>query len=62
MNDRIAPSKTLLAPVDPVPDGRWVTPHEIDPFDVSIEEKANLLFSANEAAMKVDGVGFVSPG
>ena len=59
-NDRIAPSKTLLAPVDPVPDGRWVTPHEIDPFDVSIEEKANLLFSANEAAMKVDGVGFVS--
>ena len=59
-NDRIAPSTTLLAPVDPVPDGRWVTPHEIDPFDVSIEEKANLFFSANEAAMKVDGVGFVS--
>ena len=59
-NDRIAPATTLLAPVDPVPDGRWVTPHEIDPFDISIEEKANLLFSANEAAMKVDGVGFVS--
>ena len=59
-NDRIAPSTTLLAPVDPVPDGRWVTPHEIDPFDVPIEEKANLLFGANEAAMKVDGVAFVS--
>ncbi len=59
-NDRIAPSTTVLAPVESVPDGRWVTPHDIDPFDVPIEEKANLLFSANEAAMKVAGVGFVS--
>ncbi len=59
-NDRIAPSETVLAPVDAVPDGRWVTPHEIDPFTVSVEEKAGLLFSANEEAMKVDGVQFVS--
>ena len=25
-NDRVAPSETTLAGVDPVPDGRWVTP------------------------------------
>ena len=59
-NDRVAPSTTALAPVDAVPDGRWVTPHEIDPFDVSIEEKAEVLFRANEAAMGVAGVQFVS--
>ena len=59
-NDGIAPSETVLAPVDAVPDGRWVTPHEVDPFDVSVEEKAALLFSANEEAMRVAGVQFVS--
>ncbi|MCH7749666.1 MAG: TldD/PmbA family protein [Acidobacteria bacterium] len=59
-NDRIAPSETVLAPVDPVPDGRWVTPHEVDPFTVSVEEKADLLFRANRAAMAVAGVQFVS--
>ena len=61
-NDRIAPSETVLAPVVSVPDGRWVTPHEIDPFDVSIEEKADLLFRANAEAMRVAGVQFVSSG
>ena len=59
-NDRIAPHETILAPVDAVPDGRWVTPHEIDPFEVPIEEKADLLFKANSEAMKVVGVRFVS--
>lgn len=59
-NDRIAPSETVLAPVASVPDGRWVTPHEVDPFDVSIEEKADLLFRANAGAMRVSGVEFVN--
>jgi TldD protein len=59
-NDRIAPSETVLAPVASVPDGRWVTPHEVDPFDVSIEEKADLLFRANAEAMRVSGVQFVN--
>ena len=59
-NDRVEPSDTTLAPVDPVPDGRWVTPHETDPFDVPIEEKADLLFRANAAALGVEGVRFVS--
>ena len=59
-NDRVAPSNVVLAPVDVVPEGRWVTPHEIDPFDVPIEEKADLLFRANAEALKVKGVSFVS--
>jgi hypothetical protein len=29
-NDRINPVKTPMAPVIKVPDGRWITPHEID--------------------------------
>ncbi len=41
------------------PDGRYVTPHTIDPFNVPIEEKANLLISANTEAMKVPNVKFV---
>ena len=59
-NDRVAPADTTLAPLDPVPDGRWITPHETDPFDVPIEEKADLLFRANAAALGVEGVRFVS--
>ena len=39
-NDNINPVKTTLAPVTRVPDGRWITPHEIDPFTIPIEEKA----------------------
>ena len=35
-------------------------PHETDPFDVPIEEKADLLFRANAAALGVEGVRFVS--
>lgn len=59
-NNRIAPQSTSLAPVEPYPDAHWITPHEIDPFDVSVEEKADLLFRANEAALSVNGVRFVS--
>ncbi|MEO2196249.1 MAG: DNA gyrase modulator [bacterium] len=59
-NDDVAPAETTLAPVAAVPDGRWVTPHETDPFDVPIEEKADLLFRANAAALGVQGVRFVS--
>src|SRR5499425_1485366 len=31
-NNKINPVKTNLSPVKRVPDGRWITPHEIDPF------------------------------
>jgi TldD protein len=59
-NDRVAPNKIDLAPVDKVPDGRWMTPHRIDPFTVPLEEKAELLFRINDEALKVKGVRFVS--
>lgn len=59
-NNKIAPQTTDLAPVDTYPEGNWVTPHDIDPFDVAVEEKADLLFQANAAALGVNGVRFVS--
>ena len=49
-----------LAPVERVPDGKWSSPMEIDPFDVPIEEKVDLLLRANAAAMGVQGARFVN--
>jgi TldD protein len=59
-NDRVNPVKTALAPVKKVADGRWITPHEIDPFTIPIEQKADLLFKTNEEALRVKGVRFVT--
>ena len=59
-NDRVAPNRIVLSPVAKVPDGRWITPHRVDPFTVPIESKADLLFRINEEALKVKGVRFVS--
>jgi TldD protein len=59
-NDRVAPAATRLAPVPKVPDGRWITPHVLDPFTVPLESKAQLLFRINEEALKVKGVRFVT--
>ena len=58
-NDAIAPVETELAPVGVFPEGTWTTPHGIDPFDVGIEEKADLLLRTNTEALRVDGVSFV---
>lgn len=49
-----------LAPTDAVPDGRWQSPYETDPFAVSAEEKVELLLAANREALSVAGVRFVS--
>ena len=59
-NDKINPVKTVLAPAKRVPDGRWITPHEIDPFTIPVEQKADLLFKTNEEALRVKGVRFVT--
>jgi TldD protein len=59
-NDKINPVKTTLAPAPKVPDGRWITPHQIDPFTIPIEQKAELLFKTNEEALRVKGVRFVT--
>jgi TldD protein len=59
-NDRVNPVKAPLAPTPRVPDGRWITPHQVDPFAIAIEEKAQLLFKTNEEALRVKGVRFVT--
>jgi TldD protein len=52
--------RVRLAAATPTADGRYVTPHTIDPFTVPIEQKADLLIRANAEAMKVSGVKFVN--
>jgi TldD protein len=59
-NDKINPVKTPLAPVERVAEGRWITPHQIDPFTIPIDQKAELLFKTNEEALRVKGVRFVT--
>lgn len=48
-----------LAPTPPVT-GTWITPVRKDPIEVPLEEKIALLLAANEAALKVNSVRFVS--
>src|SRR6476661_7080055 len=55
-----AADRVRLAPATPTTDGRYVTPHAIDPFTVPIEQKADLLIRANAEALKVPGVKFVN--
>jgi TldD protein len=48
-----------LAPGQPPePNGVWKSPIKVDPFDIPIEEKVQLLLAANEAALKVRGARF----
>src|SRR5688500_10482458 len=48
-----------LAPAKPVT-GTWMTPVQRDPIDVPLEEKVAMLLRANDAALKVKDVRFVS--
>jgi TldD protein len=49
-----------LAPVDAYRDVTWRSPIEIDPWDVPIQEKVDLLIAANEAALRVPGARFAN--
>lgn len=49
-----------LAPTEVHRDAEWSSPIGIDPFSVAIEDKVSLLFAANEAAMRVPGVRYVT--
>jgi TldD protein len=42
--------------------GTWRTPVQTDPVDVPIEDKAALLLSTNEAALRAKGIRFVNSG
>jgi TldD protein len=46
-----------LAPLEVLTD-RYVTPHQTDPFDVSVEDKLALLLRCTAAAHEVDGLTF----
>ena len=46
-----------LAPSEVVQD-RWATPHNVDPFDVGLGEKLDLLLAATAAAHEVHGLTF----
>src|SRR5512145_717392 len=59
-NRRATRRPVTLAPVDPVKDGRWRSPIEIDPFKVPLEDKVQLLLAANAAALQVPGARFVN--
>ncbi|HEV2132496.1 MAG TPA: TldD/PmbA family protein, partial [Longimicrobiaceae bacterium] len=49
----------VLAPVE-AHEGQWRSPIEVDPFEVPIEEKVELLLAANAAALAVPGARFVT--
>jgi TldD protein len=52
--------RVRLAPAPVVPDGRWQTPYTMDPFEVPVEQKADLLLRTNAAALRAPNVRFVS--
>ena len=57
--NRVAQRRPVeLAPAETHPNGTWRSPVEIDPFDISVEEKAELLLEANAAALRVNGARF----
>lgn len=58
-NSRALRRPIELAPVDPYPNGEWRSPVRIDPFDVPVEDKTQLLLEANAEAQRVRGVRFV---
>jgi TldD protein len=52
-------SPVALAPTDAYTD-HWRTPVEVDPFEVPIEEKVELLLSINREALRAPGARFCS--
>ncbi len=52
----------VLSPSAPVGMVTWQSGHQVDPWTISVEEKASLLLKANAEAMKAKGVQFVFSG
>ncbi|MEO7360126.1 MAG: DNA gyrase modulator, partial [Gemmatimonadaceae bacterium] len=55
---RAAQKRPIELASTPVVKGTWMTPVKRDPLEVPIEEKVQLLFAANEAALKTTGTRF----
>ncbi|HEY0970707.1 MAG TPA: TldD/PmbA family protein [Gemmatimonadales bacterium] len=61
--NRVARDRAVeLAPAPAHPDATWRGAFTTDPFEVSVEEKVDLLLKANAEAMKVANVKFVNSG
>jgi TldD protein len=61
--NRIARDRAVvLVPAPPVPSASWKGAYRVDPFDVSIEDKADLLLKANAEALKVANVKYIFSG
>jgi len=61
--NRVARDRPVeLAPARAHPDVSWRSDYQVDPWDVSLDEKTDLLLRANAEAMKVTGVRFVFSG
>ncbi len=59
--NRVARDRSVeLAPVQPYPNGTWKSAYTTDPFEVPLEQKVDLLLSANAEAMQVQNVRFVN--
>jgi TldD protein len=59
---RTAQRRPVVLATTPAVKGTWQTPITRDPIDVPLEEKVALLFSVNEAALKVPKIRFVNSG
>ena len=61
--NRIARDRpVVLTPAPAEPNGTWKSAFTMDPWDVSVEEKAALLLKANAEALKVKGVKYIFSG
>jgi len=61
--NRIARDRAVeLAPARAHPDASWQSDFQVDPWDVPLEEKTDLLLRMNAEAMKVANVRFVNSG
>jgi len=59
--NRVAQRRPVeLAPVETYPDATWRSPIEIDPFEITVEDKVGLLLAANAEALRVGNVRFVT--
>jgi len=52
----------VLAPYGAPQTGEWTSPIKVDPFQVPVADKVDLLLAANASAMKVKGARFVNSG
>jgi TldD protein len=59
--NRVARDRAVeLAPAPAHPNASWRSAYTVDPFDVPLEQKVDLLLKANAEALKVDKVRFVN--